>query len=81
MTVTVRFFALVRERAGAAELSLRLEPGATVTAAAEAIAQAIPTVRDLLPRAAFAVNRSYAAGDTILNHGDELAVIPPVSGG
>jgi molybdopterin converting factor small subunit len=38
-------------------------------------------LRDLLPRVAFAVNRAYVKGDAQLSDGDELALIPPVSGG
>jgi molybdopterin synthase catalytic subunit len=81
MTITVKLFAVVRERAGVAELRLDLPHRATVRAAAEALAEKLPAIRELLPRAAFAVNREYFGHDEPLNDGDELAVIPPVSGG
>jgi molybdopterin synthase catalytic subunit len=81
MTVTVKLFAILRDRAGTAELSLTLPPGATVARAAEALAERLPAVRDFLPRVAYAVNRSYAKPDARLSDGDELALIPPVSGG
>lgn len=74
--VTVRLFAMLRERAGANELTLELPPGARVAQALErleAVADGVPVV--------LAVNREYADRDTVLDPGDELALIPPLSGG
>src|SRR5438067_7577077 len=76
MEVTVRLFAMLRERAGAREVTLSLPDGARVSdALAElgSIAEGLPLV--------MAVNREYAAEDQVLDAGDELALIPPVSGG
>jgi molybdopterin synthase catalytic subunit len=76
MEVTVRLFAMLRERAGAREVTLRLPEGARVSdALAElgSIAEGLPLV--------MAVNREYADKDQVLDSGDELALIPPVSGG
>src|SRR5919204_2409589 len=76
MEVTVRLFAMLRERAGAREVTLELPDGARVSdALAElgSIAQGLPLV--------MAVNREYADEDQVLDAGDELALIPPVSGG
>src|ERR671930_1789441 len=76
MEVTVRLFAMLRERAGAREVTLELPDGARVSdALAElgSIAAGMPLV--------MAVNREYADGDQVLDPGDELALIPPVSGG
>jgi molybdopterin synthase catalytic subunit/molybdopterin converting factor small subunit len=74
--VTVRLFAMLRERAGAGELVLELHEGARV---ADAMA-ALGDLADGLPLV-MAVNRQYAAEDQTLSAGDELALIPPVSGG
>jgi molybdopterin converting factor subunit 1 len=74
--VTVRLFAMLRERAGAPEVTLELPPGARVRDALDSLsglAEGIPLV--------MAVNREYADADRILDAGDELALIPPVSGG
>ncbi|MEO6435600.1 MAG: molybdopterin converting factor subunit 1 [Tepidisphaeraceae bacterium] len=79
--ITVKFFAIVRDRAGTAQAELDLGDGATVSDAAAALADRFGAIADSLPRAAFAVNQNYASKETILNDGDELAVIPPVSGG
>jgi molybdopterin converting factor subunit 1 len=76
MEVTVRLFAMLRERAGAREVTLELPDGARVSdALAElgSIAEGLPLV--------MAVNREYAPEDHVLDEGDELALIPPVSGG
>jgi MoaE-MoaD fusion protein len=81
MRVSVKLFAVVREKAGVGELSIDLPEGATVATAAEALAVRLPGVGEYLRRAAFAVNRSYAPPASPLREGDELAIIPPVSGG
>ncbi|MGI8412084.1 MAG: molybdenum cofactor biosynthesis protein [Solirubrobacteraceae bacterium] len=76
MTVRVRLFAMLRERAGANEVELDLPDGARV---ADAIAR-LGDVAQGLPLV-MAVNREYAPEDQVLDAGDELALIPPVSGG
>ena len=76
MKVRVRLFAVLRERAGARELELELPEGARVRDALAAVgdlAAGMPLV--------MAVNREYADGDEVLHADDELALIPPVSGG
>jgi MoaE-MoaD fusion protein len=76
MKVTVRLFAQLRERAGRREVELDLPDGARVRdalAALDDVAAGLPVV--------MAVNRTYAGEDDPLSAGDELALIPPVSGG
>jgi molybdopterin synthase catalytic subunit len=82
MTISVRLFAILRERAGQDRIALELDPGATVDDALAALAREPGLVEPLDRMAvAMAVNRDYASGDTELHAGDELALIPPVSGG
>ena len=81
MQVTIRLFAILRDRAGASELALALDDGATVVTAESALLERHPVLRDFLSRSAFAVNREYVPRSTELHDGDELAIIPPVSGG
>jgi molybdopterin converting factor subunit 1 len=81
MRITVKLFAIVRDRAGQSELAIDMPEGGDVAAARAALLQRLPSLSGLLDRVAFAVNRSYVAADSILHDGDELAVIPPVSGG
>jgi MoaE-MoaD fusion protein len=76
MNVTVRLFAALRERAGCDEVALELPDGARV---ADALAQMGDIVRDV--PVVMAVNREYADDGHALSAGDELALIPPVSGG
>ncbi len=78
MVVRIRLFAQLRERAGRGELSLELPEGARVR---DALAAApVAALADGLPLV-MAVNREYASADAPLAPGDELALIPPVSGG
>ncbi|MDX6729175.1 MAG: MoaE-MoaD fusion protein [Baekduia sp.] len=72
----VRLFAGLRERAGREELELDLPDGARVADALAQVAHLAPGVSLVL-----AVNREYADADVVLQAGDELAVVPPVSGG
>lgn len=81
MRVRVKLFAIIRERAGTDQLTLDLPQGATVSSAVSVLRERFPAVADFLSRSAFAVNQSYVKAETVLNDGDELAVIPPVSGG
>ena len=81
MRIHVKLFAIVKERAGVGETSLDLPDGADVAAAGLALKEQFPAIAGFLVRAAFAVNREYVDATTVLRDGDELAVIPPVSGG
>jgi molybdopterin synthase catalytic subunit len=76
MNVTVRLFAGLRERAGCDEVALELPDGARV-------ADALERMRDLIRDVpvVMAVNHEYADDGQSLAAGDELALIPPVSGG
>jgi MoaE-MoaD fusion protein len=76
MEVQVRLFAVLRERAGADELKLELPDGASV---ADALSE-LRGITDGL-RVVMAVNQEYADPELALQPGDELALIPPVSGG
>jgi molybdopterin synthase catalytic subunit len=82
MLVHVRLFAILRERAGTDRVELRLRPQATVADALGALAER-ESLAELLARlpVRMAVNRDYATLDTTLAPEDELALIPPVSGG
>lgn len=83
MVLHVRLFAVLRERAGRDSLEIELAEGATVrdalralTAASEPLGEALEAMPLVM-----AVNRSYASEEATLSAGDELALIPPVSGG
>jgi molybdopterin converting factor subunit 1 len=82
VTVRVRLFAILRERAGSDSLDVDLAEGATVADAIRALSE-LPALTGVLDRmsVAMAVNREYATMDTRLVAQDELALIPPISGG
>ena len=82
MNVRVRLFAVLRERAGRDSIEIEVAEGATVADALEELA-ATPSLTEALARlpVRMAVNRAYASADTRLGPGDELALIPPISGG
>lgn len=82
MVVHVRLFAILRERAGRDAVEVELPDGATVEHAVDAVARE-HGLHDLIARmpVVMAVNREYASADTALTESDELALIPPVSGG
>jgi molybdopterin converting factor subunit 1 len=81
MKVTVKLFAIVRDRAGVSDVALDLPDESTIATAAEALALQFPAIENFLPRCAFALNLEYTSISEPLKDGDELAVIPPVSGG
>ena len=81
MKVTVRFFALYRERAGRNQVSLELGPGATVSQMLEEVRRLFPRLAPPTVNIVAAVNTEYAGPDTLLGDGDDIALIPPVSGG
>ena len=80
MQIRMKLFAILRDRAGISELTLEVPTGTTARQAADKLAKDRP-IHEFLPRVAYAVNMSYVPPDTTLNEGDELALIPPVSGG
>jgi molybdopterin converting factor subunit 1 len=82
MVVHVRLFAMLRERAGKGSVEVELDEGATVEDALAAVGRQ-HDLEDLIARmpVTMAVNRDYADATSVLSEGDELALIPPVSGG
>ncbi len=81
MTVLVQLFARVRESAGADALSIELTESATVADLRAALSKLIPAAAGLIVRSAMAINGEYAAEDSLVGGQDEVALIPPVSGG
>ena len=76
MRIAVRLFAGLRERAGTRERGLELSDGATVGEVWPAL-----DLGDEPAGLLYAVNKAYAERERVLVDGDEVAVIPPVSGG
>ena len=81
MQIKVLYFAVLRERRGAPSETLELPAGGDVAMALAVIAKQHPQVASLLPRVQVAVNQVIVPATAPLTEGDELALIPPVSGG
>lgn len=81
LRIRVRLFAMQREAAGTRELLLEVPLGSTVDDAWNAVVREVPALAPGRASLRFAVNGSYADEDQALADGDELACIPPVSGG
>lgn len=81
MKITVRYFAIARERVKAALETIELADSATVSTLRDALATKHPTLAPLFPQLRFALNEEFVALDTSLHDGCEVALIPPVAGG
>ena len=81
MRVRVRLFASLRETAGVPEAALELAAGSTAEDAWHRLAGDFPALAPRRASLAVSVNRRYAHFDAVLQDGDELVFIPPVSGG
>lgn len=81
MRVTVRLFARLRDIAGAAELSREVSPGATIGTVWRQLVGEFPDFAGYERTISSAVNADYARMDQVVRDGDEVAFLPPVSGG
>jgi len=79
--LSVRLFAHFRERAGADSVTVLVPSGATVADLRGRLGRLWPDATGLLQKSAVAVNEEYAPDDRELAPGDDVALIPPVSGG
>ena len=81
MRVTVRLFARLREIVGAAELDREAPADATVGLVWRALARDYPDLERYTDSISSAVNAEYARMEAPVQAGDEVAFLPPVSGG
>jgi molybdopterin synthase catalytic subunit len=81
LRVRVRLFAMQRELAGTRQVELELPGGSTIDDAWLALVARFPALAPGRPTVRFARNADYAPAATPLADGDEVAMIPPVSGG
>jgi molybdopterin converting factor subunit 1 len=81
MKVKVRFFAILRERAGTAEVVREIQEGTTISQLWEALQREFPKLDVPGIRLLYAVNRNYVTPDHVLQESDEVVFVPPVSGG
>lgn len=81
MKIRVKLFASVREIVGQKELVLEVSDDVKASAIPHLLASQYPRLRALTSFLKIAVNHEYADGERILVEGDEVALLPPVSGG
>jgi molybdopterin converting factor subunit 1 len=81
MRIAVKLFARLRDIAGTAELERDVDAGSTAGSLWSSLAREFPELVAYSSSISMAVNADYARPDTPLNDGDEVAFLPPVSGG
>ncbi len=81
MRVRVLFFGILQDLAGQSGDWMDLPAGATVSDVLDRCASQSPAMKAMLPSLAIAVNQQYSTAGTLLHEGDEVALLPPVSGG
>jgi MoaE-MoaD fusion protein len=81
VNITVRFFAMFREQLGTGERAIEIPEGTTARQGFEAALTEAPSLQGLSNSVMLMVNQEYVDGERVLMDGDELAIIPPVSGG
>lgn len=81
MKIKVKFFASYREAVGKEEIEADIEENTDVNGLLEVLKKKHPEIGTLSETLIVSVNKEYATYDTILRNGDEVALLPPVSGG
>ena len=81
MRVKVLLFGQLKDIVGRAEESLDLEPGTNMAAIVAHYSERYPQFQGLTKSIACSINQEYAQGTAVLREGDEVGLLPPVSGG
>jgi molybdopterin synthase catalytic subunit len=81
MQIRVLLFGVLKDLAGRSSEILELAEGATVADVLQHYSQLAPRFRAMLPSLALSVNREYSSTEAVLRSGDEVGLLPPVSGG
>lgn len=81
MKIEIQLFAIARQVAGRANITIELADEATVADLRRRLGEACPALTPLLPAMMFAVENNYLGDSQELPRGGTLACIPPVSGG
>lgn len=81
MNLQIRLFATLKDRAGSGRITISLEEPATVQTLLDEVTAVYPNLAPILATTLVSVNKNFAAADTPITPGDEVALFPPVSGG
>lgn len=79
--ITVKLFAIFQEVFATDEIQVKLNSGASVSEIFDRLVSQHPNLEQWRSLTRYAINLSFAESNTILKNGDEVALIPPVSGG
>lgn len=81
MIVKILFFASARESCGTSSTEINVEGNSSLKELICLLSEKFPNLNVVKYRYAVAVNKKYIRGDVILQPGDEVAILPPISGG
>lgn len=81
MKIKVKFFASYREAVGKSEVEVDIKEKTDISTLLEVLKSEHPELGKLIEPVIISINREYASYDTTLKDGDEVAILPPVSGG
>ena len=81
ITITLKLFAAYQEAYKVPEVQLSISPGTTVSQLLENIISQHPELKKWRNVTKFGINLNFVPPETILEDGDEVVLIPPVSGG
>lgn len=81
MKIRLRLFSIAKDLAGTGEMDVELDHESSASAVLDLLVKRDTRFREWMPSLRLAVNQEYVPGDHLLRDGDEVAVIPPVSGG
>ena len=81
MQISILFFASAQDATGSSDITWECAEGTTIEQCVLELQARYPALTALVPRLRFAVNAEFAAPSAVLNPGDALALLPPMSGG
>ena len=81
ITITLKLFAVYQEAYKIPEVQLSISPGTTVSQLLEKVISQYPELEKWQDVTKFGINLNFVPPETILQDGDEVVLIPPVSGG
>ncbi|MCH7677959.1 MoaD/ThiS family protein [candidate division KSB1 bacterium] len=81
MKVTLRLFGQLRELAKCDEAEIEIKEGTKIGDLVWLVGERFPNMRQHLKVVSFSIDNDYASKETVLNEGNEVSLLPPISGG
>ncbi len=81
MKITLRFFGQLRELAKCDETEIELKEATRIGDLVWLVGERFPNMREHLKVVSFAIDNEYAPKDAVLSEGNEVSLLPPISGG